>query len=666
MYRTIQMVISVIRREDAAVRKFRKLIGIIIAQADSPNQSKFLEGVFKQAFKLNYDTAVFSIFSTHKLSDEWHKGELNIFSLINYNALDGLIILPDTLTTDNFHLDIIGEIKKKFRKPVIAVDLETEGFENIHTDDIQSIKQIVSHLIEKHKMTDIAFMTGTKGHPHATNRLTGYYEALIEHNLTIDQSRVFYGDFWYNEGENVVRSLVESDRPLPQAIVCASDPMAISVCEALKSRGIRIPEDIAVTGYDSIDAGVNYVPSITSANLPIENTGVRTINKLHSLITGTEYTDIKCDTEIVIAKSCGCSVNVAEKIRDERASWRDDGDLFNAFDSTYNFMLEALISKKDYCEYMTTLCWYGYLLGDYDSYYLCMCENWDNLGGNEMSQDYLKKGYTKRMNLLIQKNQETAFVEPGIHFDVSEMLPAIYERRAKPTAFFFTPVHFNDRCFGYSVISFGDKPVSYSHIYRKWTRYVCASLESLRRQRNLQYMYTKMEENAVTDLLTGIYNRNGFNLYAGQMLNEAKENNQNFTLILGDMNNLKYINDTFGHIEGDFAIKSVADAFTNVCSPDMMCFRIGGDEYVIACRTILSEKEITEIRDSVRSYLKNIDDTADKPYSVSVSLGWYFDKAVNCESIDYAVSVADEKMFAAKEKFKRDEGFNYKRSRSSN
>ncbi len=646
------------------MRKFRKLIGLIISQSDSPNQAKFLEGVFRQAFKLNYDVAVFSTFTTHKLSDEWHEGELNIYSAINYSVLDGIIILPDTLTTDGFNKVIEADIKKKFRKPVVSVDLETEGFDNIHTDDIQSIKKIISHLIEKHKMTDIAFMTGTKGHPHSTNRLTGYYEALIEHNLPIDQSRVFYGDFWYNEGENVVKALIESGRPLPQAIACGSDTMAISVCEALKQRNLKIPEDIVVTGYDSIDAGVNYVPSITSANLPLENTGIRTVNKLHSLITGTAFNDDRCDAEILIAKSCGCSINIAEKLRDERESWRETGDVYNAFNSSYNFMLEALISKKDYVEYMNTLCWYGYQLGEFEDFYLCMCANWDNLGENEANPNYLKKGYTQKMNLLVHKRLDTAYVEPNRYFDLKEMLPAIYERRAKPTAFFFSPIHFNDRCFGYAVISYGDKPTSYTPIYRKWIRYVCASLESLRRQRNMQYMYTKMEENAVTDLLTGIYNRNGFNLYADNIFNEAKMHNQKFTLILGDMNNLKYINDTFGHVEGDFALKSVAEAFTKACSPDMMAFRMGGDEYVIVSRTILSESEIAEIEGSIKQYLKKINDTADKPYSISVSLGWVFDSANNIESVEHAVSIADEKMFVAKEKFKREEGFNYKRSRT--
>ncbi len=168
-----------------------------------------------------------------------------------------------------------------------------------------------------------------------------------------------------------------------------------------------------------------------------------------------------------------------------------------------------------------------------------------------------------------------------------------------------------------------------------------------------------MEENAVTDLLTEIYNRNGFNLYAQSVLEGAKKRGHKFALILGDMNNLKYVNDSFGHIEGDFAIKSVADAFRNASSPDC-CFRIGGDEFVLISGDISSADEIDQICADIQEYLKVINDTADKPYSTSVSLGVYFDDADKLESVEQAVSFADKKMFEAKEKFKREEGFNYR------
>lgn len=644
--------------EGIVLRKFRKLLGVIIAQADAPYQAKLLEGILSQAFKLNYDVAVFSTFNKDKLSEAWYEGDANIFSMINYSVLDGIIFVPDTLQVGGIAERVEKDIKKKFSKPVVSVDISTDGFNNIFTDDVQNVKMLVSHLIEVHKLTDIAFMTGIKGHPHAMNRLTGYYEAMIEHNLPIDQSRVFYGDFWYNKGEEVVQALIDDERPMPQAIACASDTMAISVCEALKAHGMRIPEDVAVTGYDSIEAGINYVPSITSSEVPAENTGIRAVRFMHSLISGTKFSDDPCGAEISIAKSCGCSVNLAEKLRNKNKSWRDS-DLYGDFDSTYNFMLEALISEKDYEKYLGTLGWYSHQIGEFDHLYICICENWDNLGETEQNCNYLKTGYTKKMYLPLHKHSGTNFIDLERFFDISEMLPALYERHPTPTAYYFGPLHFNDRCFGYSVISYGNKPVAYSSTYRKWIRYVCTSFESLRRQKNLQFLYSKMEDNAVTDLLTGVYNRNGFNLYAGQILDSAKKRNEKFTLILGDMNNLKYVNDTYGHVDGDFAIKAVADAFKNAVSSGE-CFRIGGDEFVIVSGSISSQEEIDVICGRIQEYLKKINDTANKPYSTSVSLGVYFGTASELDSIEQAVSAADKKMFEAKEKYKREEGFSYR------
>ncbi|MDE6595092.1 MAG: GGDEF domain-containing protein [Oscillospiraceae bacterium] len=274
------------------------------------------------------------------------------------------------------------------------------------------------------------------------------------------------------------------------------------------------------------------------------------------------------------------------------------------------------------------------------------------------------------MTLPLRKMGETARVNPEYTFDLSEMLPMIYERRPKPTAFFFGPVHFNKRCFGYSVFSYGDDTAeTYPSCYRQWMKYVCVSLESLRRHRNLMYLYKKMEDNAVTDLLTGIYNRNGFNLYTEDILKSVKNKGEDLILILGDMNNLKYINDTFGHMEGDFAIKSVAEAFKEACFNEadgkkFSCFRIGGDEYVLIGGTDSAEEEIDRISASIVRYLKNVNDTADKPYSISVSIGSFFGSPDEYDTIEKPIAIADERMFEAKQKFKKEENFDYRRQRA--
>ncbi len=643
------------------MKKFRKLIGVILSQPDYPYQHKLLSGIISRAFKLNYDVAVFSSFVKDELSKEWHYGESNIFNMINYSALDGIIFVPDTLRVNGVDKKIEQDILKNFKKPVISVDIKNENFHNIFTDDIQSIKKIISHLIEKHKLTDIAFMTGIKGHPHSTNRLTGYYEALVEHDIPIDQTRVFYGDFWYDKGEEVVQALMDDPRPMPQAIACACDTMAISVCEALKAHGFKVPEDVAVTGYDSIEAGINYIPCITSCELPSDTTGKRAVSLLHSLLTDTKFVDEKSDTDIICGKSCGCPNDAAEDIRQKYKTWRDN-DYFGEFNSAYNFMLEALISEKDLEKYMAALAWYTYMIGNSCSFYLCLCENWDNAGETEQDQNYLRNGYTKKMTLPLRKMGDEKRVNPELEFDLSEMLPTLFDRRPKPKAFFFSPVNFNDRCFGYAVYS-DDEKNCYPACYCQWMRYVSTSLESLRRQRNLMYMYKKMEDNAVTDLLTGIFNRNGFNMYSEKIFSTVKENGGCLSIIIGDLNNLKYINDTFGHSEGDFAIKTAADAFRKACTGDMLCYRIGGDEYVILSGSMASADKITEAENIINEHLHNVNNAANKPYSVSISMGAFFGPITEYDSIEQPFNLADSRMFTAKEKFKKEEGFYYRKSK---
>lgn len=300
---------------------------------------------------------------------------------------------------------------------------------------------------------------------------------------------------------------------------------------------------------------------------------------------------------------------------------------------------------------------YTYLIGNSSDFSLCLCENWDD-------HDPIRTGYSKKMSLPLRKTGDAIKVDPELRFSLREMLPALFEKRSEPKAFYFSPVNFYERCFGYAVYS-GSDARSYPGCYCKWVRYVSASLENLRRRRDLMHMQRKIEENAVTDLLTGIYNRNGFSLYSKKMFDSAKENGGFISIIVGNINNLKYINDTFGLAEGDFAVKSSADAVRSACGKGMLCFRTNGDEFVIISSSAASEDNISETTGRISEYLRKVNEAADKPYSISMSIGTFFGPAAGFSSVEQPFSIADSRMFAAKEKFKRDEGFDYRKMRSA-
>lgn len=648
------------------VQKKRKLIGVIIAQADAPYQEKLVRGIIKQAYELDYNVAVFSAFIKSGISDEWQVGESNIYNLINFNMLDGIIFAPDTIQIPGVAEKIEKNIKKHFKKPVISVDFEISGFHSIYSVDTDSVKSVINHLIEVHGFTDIAYMTGRKNHPHSNSRLNGYYEALVEHDIQIDTSRVFYGDFWYYEGENVVTELCSSSRPMPQAIACANDQMAISVCRALEKRGIQVPEDIAVVGYDSFDLGQNYYPKITSAALPAYLTGIRSVNLLDSLINNVLYVDYNEKIEPVILESCGCvdSSVPPRRTASENSLYLDFTNNFysNSFYSKYNFMMESLISVNDLNKFIETLNWYCYQLPEFSELYICLCENWDNLGESENSDNYLKHGYSKKMFIPLYRTKNSQFINSNRFFPLSEMIPGLsYNTSDEPVTYFFTPIHYNDRCFGYAAISFGDKIVSYDETYRMWMRCVNSTLETLRRQCNLSYMYKLMLDNAVTDSLTGAYNRNGYNHMSEEIINKANKYNSKVLLIVGDMNNLKFINDKFGHMEGDYAIKVTAAAIKKSLIFNEPFFRMGGDEFLVMNSSEYSENQIKDIKKRIGKELDNLNATNNKPYTLSISLGVFYGDIKNGNELESAMVLADRDMFMEKEKYKSVYGqFSYK------
>ena len=162
-----------------------------------------------------------------------------------------------------------------------------------------------------------------------------------------------------------------------------------------------------------------------------------------------------------------------------------------------------------------------------------------------------------------------------------------------------------------------------------------------------------MRENAITDTMTGIYNRNGFNLYADEIFNKAKTQNKKLLVMLCDINRLKYINDNFGHNQGDIAIKAAAKAVRSVCESTMMCFRIGGDEFIIIDTADYEPEQLNKIKNDIQGNMAESEKSIDHKYPLNVSVGIFYDTVDKFNGIEGPISVADKEMFSEKEKSKR-------------
>lgn len=625
--------------------KQRPLIGVIMAEGEGFYQNKFLRGIITECYAKNMDVAIFTTFIKDCYWPEYRVGEKNIYNLTNFNLLDGVLVAPLSLKMDQLTEDIEKLLLMKCKCPVLYLDYKSDYYPSIYTDDAKSIEQLVDHLIDVHGYRDINCLGGTPDSPSTISRVAGYKESLIKHNIPVVEDKISYdGDFWYTGGELYAKKIINGQIARPEAVVCISDHMAVGLTEELISHGIRVPEDIAVTGYDATDIATACISPITTYEPPLFQMGVDAVCELIRLIKGTRLGSSICvNGNLVMGHSCGCEGEAFyHRVGFLGLKEKEEENLR----FTESYMMESLTTATSFNEYVRKFHYFLYLIKDYSDFYLCLCENWDGSEDN-YSQDRPRKnkvGYTDKVTMVVaSENRE--YVYSNISFKTKDMIPNLWIPREKPKAYFFTPIHFYEHCLGYSVITFGDKIGTLDSTYRRWSRNIMNALEFSRTQQ-------RVNRSSFRDVLTGIYSRNGLNLIMPPIIKEAIDQNKKLMCIMGDLDGLKEINDCFGHEEGDNTLTIVANALQSSCTSNEFCARFGGDEFLVVGYEDSTEEYVNGFIGKVMNYIENYNNTSKKPYNIKISFGAYCDYIKNENSVNEIIDKADKIMYINKAKNK--------------
>lgn len=340
-----------------------------------------------------------------------------------------------------------------------------------------------------------------------------------------------------------------------------------------------------------------------------------------------------------IYSSCGCvshypPLNKGELLKkaDDRFMYYQDNELL-----FYNMSEEVMVCSdpKDIIKAIgkTHLSSLAILLNE---------ECLDNSVNPAVSQAF--QGFDDEMILLLQDVEDRS-VFP-YKFERKNILPGIEHILKGSVPLLFNTLGFMGDPYGYVCFYFDTDFDTYCRIQQ----YISAlnySIGSYRNVNYVRYIAKNIEYIADHDYMTGLLNRSGF---YKKIDNETRssENGGYMSVTLIDMDGLKYINDTFGHICGDFAIKTIAEAAAAVgIGNDKICGRFGGDEFVICIYTDDPEGTEHNIRSSINGYLKRINETSGKPFRVSASIGTAAGKP--CEKdFDALFREADEKMYEEK------------------
>lgn len=608
----------------------RRKIGLLLGQSEENYQKSFIEGFLKQIFTYDIDVCAFAMYNKYQKTTAREIGETTIFSLINYDMFDAFVVLLDTIQTPGAADNIEENLKKYFNGPVLCVDKESKYFSTIHTDSYSIVKKTISHLIEVHGYTDIAYLTGKKWHPHSQARLKAFIDCMEEHDLPIKENRIFYGDFWYSSGETMVEELLQSGGSMPRAIACANDCMTIGVAQSLVAKGFRIPEDVAIISYDSIEEGRTSPKPVTSAPIPAKSCGTHAAITIKSMLDNEPVPDFETDVELFIGSSCGCNFDnktVEVKLREK---WETD-DSGESFFSRFNLMMEDLLSKSEFNDLMNTVFTYSYQIKGFESFTICLNSQWKNRETMHNS-DIKWNAYTEQILPVLRCTNDNS-VNPLNYdetFHKSLLIPDLHEERDVPKAFFFTPLHFEERCLGYAVISYGNKPVCYDDIYWFWLRNVMQGLECFRRIDALRQSNKILQASQTRDSLTGLYNYQG-------MLAQCESYFGHYVGALAvDIKGLSQINEKYGREEGNHAINTISHIMNNLME-DGMCCRLGNGEFVGAIISDDDKNFIYELKKLLLDKLKSADGFA---YELSAYLGSEISEISGREDFERLINTA--------------------------
>jgi LacI family repressor for deo operon, udp, cdd, tsx, nupC, and nupG len=278
-------------------RYFRKMetktILVIVPDISNPFFSKILRGIESIAVQNGYQVLLGD-------SDNDVQREYNFLDQLRQRQADGMILL-----TARMNREMIEEIADQFPVVLACEYLEGSSIPTVSIDNISSARRATEHLI-KMGHTRIAHITGPMQVILSRDRLKGYQQAMMQYHLNLDSLLVQEGDFSYEAGYNLMSKFSALETP-PTAIFAANDEMAIGAVKAAKDKGMRVPEDIAIVGFDNIKISSIFEPEITTTAQPMFEIGQQAMDMLLKLINNEDVSrrQIVLTDELIVRQSCG-------------------------------------------------------------------------------------------------------------------------------------------------------------------------------------------------------------------------------------------------------------------------------------------------------------------------------------------------------------------------
>lgn len=230
--------------------------------------------------------------------------EERCYDMLAQKLVDGIITFSTGIQKDK-----LKQLAKQYPIVIACRYFADNEIANVTIDNIKAIKAMTSYMLNLgHKR--VAYLAGPQDILLYQDRCKGFEEAIKERGYQVTPEQIIHCDASIPGGYEAISALMNNARLNFSSIVSSGDTMAIGAIRALNDHGIRVPEDVAVAGFDDIELSSLFNPTLTTVRQPKQLIGARSMEKLLDLIAGKELINRRdiVNYELVIRESSGCFV----------------------------------------------------------------------------------------------------------------------------------------------------------------------------------------------------------------------------------------------------------------------------------------------------------------------------------------------------------------------
>ena len=486
-----------------------KRIGVVIPAITDNLQTELLDGIFRTASAAGVDVIVLTTATSgldFHVQSEIMEGEESIYSLLECCRFDGILLVSQYFVKESVRLMISEKIRKS-GIPCIDLGGDALGFETVSIPQDEAVRELTDHIIRKHGCRDLLFLAGFEGNPDSELRMKGFLRSVNENNCNYE---IVYGDFWKKRAAELGNELIQRRRRLPDAVICASDIMAVTLCDVLQSGGISVPDDVIVTGFDGHISAISSIPSVTTISGTMSALGRAGTEMLIRKTGGTPAENSADGMRIIYGASCGCSERMAEyqtaamQIREQIRRDSEANDMLemriNADVITRTSCVESLGELTDVVDGS------AHIIKNYRSVHMCILPDWD--GSPEQPDVCTTKPFPKKMLCAISKNAWKDGKRGNI-FPTSQIVPMLSGPH-EPVLMFLLPLHAASQVFGYFGIAYEKaEDFTVSIMLFNLLSAVANGMRILRHKLYAEYLQRKVEEASLYDKMTDMLSKKG-------------------------------------------------------------------------------------------------------------------------------------------------------------